>query len=119
MTLKKKKKKKIQRLGTVNNCSYRSCLQNRPTVLKISKIAKFQSDLLKINEDIVPQSREILQTFVWWRAQIKVAPHHTNVCEIFATSLSYIFARLRRITFKFGKFTNFKALFPVMSTDFP
>ena len=76
--------KKIQRLGTVNNCSYRSCLQNRPTVfstfgmdklrkirrhhwkerLKISKIAKFQSDLLKTNEDIAPQSREILQRFV-------------------------------------------------------
>ena len=37
--------------------------------LKISKIAKFQSDLLKINEDIAPQSRGILQTFVWWGAQ--------------------------------------------------
>ena len=34
--------------------------------LKISKSAKFESDLLKINEDINPQSREILQTLVWW-----------------------------------------------------
>ena len=33
--------------------------------LKISKIAKFESDLFKTNEDIAPQSREILQTFVW------------------------------------------------------
>ena len=33
--------------------------------LKISKIAQFESDLLKSNEDINPQSREILQTFVW------------------------------------------------------
>ena len=30
-----------------------------------------------------------------------------------------IFARLRRVIFKFGSFTNIKALFPVMSTDFP
>ena len=34
---------------------------------KISKIAKFESDnLLKTNEYAAPQSREILQTFVWW-----------------------------------------------------
>ena len=32
--------------------------------LKIYKIAKFESDLLKSNEDTAPQSREILQTFV-------------------------------------------------------
>ena len=33
--------------------------------LKINKIAKFESDLLKTNEDIASYSREILQTFVW------------------------------------------------------
>ena len=33
--------------------------------LQISKIAKFECDLLKTNEDIASQSREILQTFVW------------------------------------------------------
>ena len=33
--------------------------------LKITKIAKFESDLLKTNEDTAPQSRETLQTFVW------------------------------------------------------
>ena len=35
----------------------------------MSKIANFESDLLKTNEDIVPQSREILQMFIWWGAQ--------------------------------------------------
>ena len=35
-------------------------------MLEASKPAKFESDLLKINEDSAPQSREILQTFVWW-----------------------------------------------------
>ena len=35
-------------------------------LLKISKIAKFECDLLKTNEDSAPQSREILQMFVWW-----------------------------------------------------
>ena len=34
--------------------------------LKISKIAKFESDLLTTIEDTAPQTREILQTFVWW-----------------------------------------------------
>ena len=33
--------------------------------LKMSKIAKFVCVLLKTNEDSAPQSREILQTFVW------------------------------------------------------
>ena len=31
---------------------------------KISEVAKFESDLLKTNENIAPQSREI--TDVWW-----------------------------------------------------
>ena len=34
--------------------------------LKIRKIAKSKSDLLKTNEDIARQCRQILQTFVWW-----------------------------------------------------
>ena len=38
---------------------------------------------------------------------------------IFATLLSNIVARLRRIAFKFGNFTIIKALFPVVSTTFP
>ena len=37
--------------------------------LKISKIAKFESDLVKAGDDITPQSSKILQTFVWWVAQ--------------------------------------------------
>ena len=47
--------------------------------LKSSKAAKFESDLLKPNENIAPQSREILQTFVWWGH--KLAHHQTNVCK--------------------------------------
>ena len=45
--------------------------------LKISKTAKFESVLLKTYKDIAPQSREILQTFLWWG--VELAPHHTNV----------------------------------------
>ena len=33
--------------------------------LKISKISKFESDLLKSYKDTAPQSHEIWQTFVW------------------------------------------------------
>ena len=34
--------------------------------LLISKNAKFESDLLKTNKEIAPQSHEILQMFAWW-----------------------------------------------------
>ena len=34
-------------------------------VLKLVKLLSFESDLLKTNEDIAPQSREILQAFAW------------------------------------------------------
>ena len=47
--------------------------------LKISKIVKFGSDLLKTNDYTAPQSREILQSFVWWVAQ--TCPQHTNVLK--------------------------------------
>ena len=76
--------------------------------LKISKIAKLESDLLKTNIDTAPQSRESLQTLVWRGAQTCPPP-----------SVSNIFACLRRITFKFSSFTNIKALFPVVLTTFP
>ena len=44
--------------------------------LKISKISKFESDLLKSYKDTAPQSREILQTFVW-RGGAQTFPHPT------------------------------------------
>ena len=43
--------------------------------LKICRTAKFQSDLLKTNEDVAPQSRQILQTFAWWGAQTCHPPY--------------------------------------------
>ena len=43
--------------------------------LEIRQFAKFESDLLKTNEDIArPQGREILQTFVWWGSGTVLAP---------------------------------------------
>ena len=49
-----------------------------------------------------------------------VRPHHTNVCKFSQLCVAItLLSRLRRISFKFGIFTNFKALFPVVSTDFP
>ena len=43
--------------------------------LKISIFAKFESDLSKPNEYIVPQSREILPTFIWRGAQFCPPPY--------------------------------------------
>ena len=77
---------------------------------KISKIAKFESDLLKTNEDIAPQSREILQTFVSWGAETCPPPykglHFRYFVELYLHSLNL-------------NFINLKALFPVVQTDFP
>ena len=48
--------------------------------LKISKVTKFESDRMKTNKDMAPQSRKFLYTFVWRGASL--CPHHTNVCKI-------------------------------------
>ena len=58
--------------------------------LKMSKIAKFESDLLKTNEVIAPQSRKILQTFVWWGAQTCPPPsvNFHNFMELYPHSLN-------------------------------
>ena len=42
--------------------------------LKISKSTKFESDLLKTNDDISPQSREILQMFDGGRYKLSSHP---------------------------------------------
>ena len=51
--------------------------------LKFSNSATFESDLLKTNEYTAPQSREILQTFVWWGHRL--APNHFIHFILFAT----------------------------------
>ena len=57
---------------------------------------------------------------VGWGGGTNLPPHPTIQKSVnFATLLSYIFARLRRMTFKFGSFTNLKAFFSVVSTDLP
>ena len=65
-------------------------------------------------EDIAPQSREILQTFVW-PGQV-CAPIQTSID--FATLQSQIFVSLHPITLKLGNSSDFKALFPMVSIDF-
>ena len=81
---------------------------------KISKVAKFENDLLKTKEDIAPQSREILQMFVWWGASS--CPPVTNVCKISRlcraiSSLSLDVSPLNLVI------SNFKLLFPAVSMD--
>ena len=45
--------------------------------LKMSKIAKFESHLVKISDNIAPQSGEILQTFVWCGHKLRpLKTHH-------------------------------------------
>lgn len=69
--------------------------------------------MLKTDQDIAPQSYEIVQMSVWWRVQTYLPPY--NFCKFLQL---YIFTCLRSVTFKLGKFANFRALFPVVSRDF-
>lgn len=48
---------------------------HRKERLKISIFAKFESDLSKPNEYIVPQRSENLPTFIWWGAQTCPSPY--------------------------------------------
>ena len=52
------------------------------SALNFFKSAKFESDLLKTNEYTAPQSREILQTYVWWGHRL--APNHFIYFILFA-----------------------------------
>ena len=70
---------------------------------------------------MAPQSREILQTFIWWgggedrrggRAE-EVARQPYKGLLIFATLRSYILARLQRIS-DLAVFTNIKTFFAVV-----
>ena len=67
--------------------------------------------MLKTYEDMYPQSREIFYRRLYM--------HGTYfACKMSRLYLqSYIFARFWHITFILGKFTNFKALFQVVSMD--
>ena len=71
--------------------------------MKISEPGEFESDLLKTNEDLPPQSRGIkLQTIVGVGGKFRAPPanHDRNVCKIPRLCVAIIFALFRRITFK-------------------
>ena len=88
--------------------------------LKMRKIAKFESDSLNANEDTAPQSREILQTFVWGLARVNFDKLHGPKSSDSAQNEIAIRDNLPRgFTFKTGNSINFKALFSVVSMDFP
>ena len=77
--------------------------------LKISKVAKFESDLLTTNKNIAPQSRCGRQV---------CAPHHTNVCKSNVAVLwGNIFAVFGCFTFQLGRLPYFKALYPAVLMD--
>ena len=52
--------------------------------LKISKTVNFESDLLKTNEDIAFERREILQTaLVWWGAHTQTSVNFRNFAKLY------------------------------------
>ena len=80
-------------------------------------MAKFESDILQNSENMVLQSRNILQTFVCWGASLCPPIIQTTVTEkqLKSAKLNYIFAFLQDLNLKFGQFTYFKVLFPAVS----
>ena len=84
---------------------------------KINKIAKFESDLLKTYERYGASNVCMGGSGGQVCAPPPPPPPHTNVCN-FSTLRSCIFISFQQITFKFGNFINFIALFSVVSTDF-
>ena len=78
----------MDKFGKIRQHHWKECL-------KISKIAKFESDLLKTNEDIASQTRTILQTFVWWGGggtnlppTIQTSVHFCNFAKQYLSALS-------------------------------
>ena len=68
----------MYKLGKIRQLRWKERLEN-------IKIARFESDLLKTNEDIAPhQSREILQMFVWSRGRGTIPQKAVNFSRNFA-----------------------------------
>ena len=102
----------LDKWGKINWHHWKECL-------KISNIAKFESDLLKAIKILLLIVKKFCRCF--YGGGNKIAPPPPPPYKLlysFATLGSYILAHLRRITFTFGNFTNFMALSVVM-TDFP
>ena len=52
----------------------------------------------------------------------QLAPHHTNVCKISRLDLAELYLELvsfQKLIFRLGNFTDLKAFFPEVLTDFP
>ena len=79
----------------------------------MSKLANFASDMSETNEDIAPQSREILIDVCMMEG--------TNLPSTIQTSIKFCDVSepyLHSITLKPGNCTDFKAPFPAVSMDF-
>ena len=88
--------------------------------LKIKDIAKFESDLVKSNKDMAPQlnlkSRNLRHFCMVGGTNL--APTRTNVLLNFCNFAELYLRSLTTHHFQIWQF-NFKALFPVVLTDFP
>ena len=88
---------------------YRHCRKER---LKITKLAKFESDMSETSEDIAPQNANV------YRRLYETCPPPYKRLQNFATLRSHIFFSFQAITLKLGTFTGFKAFFPAVLMDF-
>ena len=91
---------------------------------KLRKISQLQRSLprlklicWKLKKTSFSNSRNFTEVC---RVGASLCPHYTNYCKISQLfGATVILSRLRRITFKLDNCTNFKALFSLVSTDFP
>ena len=80
----------------------------------LRKLTKLKGDNLKASQDIAPQSRNILQTFVWsYIVWVRACPQYTNAknkIRRFAELYMNLSWSFQQITFENGFSANFKTV---------
>ena len=98
-------------------------MERIPLNQKNCKVLK--SDLLKTNQHIAPQCRQILQTFVWWGpgTNLLLLPptqHHVKTSVNFCNFTElYLGQSSTNPTFRLCNFSNLKVFFPQVSLAWP
>ena len=97
--------------------SWRKSVDTAANSAWTSKVAVLETYLLKSNEGKAPWSREIFQTFVWWRGSLCPPPMTMQTSAKFRDFAKVYLCSFKCIIFKLGKLPYFKAFF--LEMDIP
>ena len=82
--------------------------------LKIRKLTKFKSNMVKVSENIAPESCQILQSDVSMKVGMHLPPT-IQVCKTWRLSLNNVVNI--HVTFKLGIFINFESFLLALLMD--